>query len=320
MFYMQYLYQVNNFGSLTLLSMVCFAIQSSFNPGRAFQVYNNSMLTTITRQDYLRRHIALPQDHGSWVFLISPLLIGVFAGSSFTSASVYLIVAAFSAFLIRQPTTIVIKVISGRRPRRELGPALFWLAVYGLVGGLTLAALVLLGYPYLLYLAVPGLPVFAWHLYLVSKRAERRQLGVELVGSGVLALAAPAALWVSAGEPLVEGWLLWALVWFQSAASIVYAYLRLEQRSLAVSPARGDRMKMASRALAYSTFNLSAVTIMAVASLVPALLPLPYALQFLETVRGSFNPAIGVKPTSIGIRQLIVSSLFTVLFIITWNL
>lgn len=77
---------------------------------------------------------------------------------------------------------------------------------------------------------------------------------------------------------------------------------------------------MAGRALAYSAFNAAAVSIMAVASLVPILLPLPYALQFLETVRGSLNPAIGVKPTSIGIRQLIVSSLFTILFIVAWNL
>jgi hypothetical protein len=278
------------------------------------------MLTTLTSQGYFRRHIALPQDHGSWVFLISPLLIGLFAGSSFTSASVYLIAAAFSAFLIRQPTTIAIKVSSGRRPKRELQPALFWMALYGLVGGLSLTGLILLGYPYLLYLAIPGLPVFAWHLYLVSKRAERRQIGIELVGSGVLALAAPAALWVSAGEPLAVGWLLWVLVWFQSAASIVYAYLRLEQRSLTALPTRYERIKMAARALAYSAFNLAAVSAMAVASLVPALLTLPYALQFLETLRGSLNPAIGVKPTSIGIRQLIVSSLFTVLFIIGWNL
>jgi hypothetical protein len=278
------------------------------------------MLTTLTSQGYFRRHIALPQDHGSWVFLISPLLIGLFAGSSFMSASVYLIAAAFSAFLIRQPTTIAIKVSSGRRPKRELQPALFWMALYGLVGGLSLTGLILLGYPYLLYLAIPGLPVFAWHLYLVSKRAERRQIGIELVGSGVLALAAPAALWVSAGEPLAVGWLLWVLVWFQSAASIVYAYLRLEQRSLTALPTRYERIKMAARALAYSAFNLAAVSAMAVASLVPALLTLPYALQFLETLRGSLNPAIGVKPTSIGIRQLIVSSLFTVLFIIGWNL
>lgn len=278
------------------------------------------MLTTTTSQSLLRRHIALPQDHGSWVFLISPLLIGLFAGGSLTSASVYLIAAAFSAFLIRQPTTIAIKVYSGRRPKRELQPALFWLVVYGLIGGITLIGLVFQGFGYLLYLAIPGLPVFAWHLYLVSKRAERRQIGVELVGSGVLALAAPAALWVGVGGPQSMGWLLWALVWFQSAASIVYAYLRLEQRSLPAIPSPAGRIKMAGRALAYSAFNLAAVSIMAVASLVPALLPLPFALQFIETVWGSFNPAIGVKPTSIGIRQLIVSSLFTILFILIWVL
>jgi hypothetical protein len=77
---------------------------------------------------------------------------------------------------------------------------------------------------------------------------------------------------------------------------------------------------MSGRALAYSTFNLAVVSALTVASLVPALLFLPFGLQFLETVWGSLNPAIGVKPTSIGVRQLIVSSLFTVLFIITWNL
>jgi hypothetical protein len=278
------------------------------------------MLSTTSSQNLFRRHIALPQDHGSWVFLISPLLIGLFAGATFNTASFYMVAAAFSAFLIRQPTTIAIKVYSGRRPKRELPASLFWMAIYALTGGLTLVGLVLQGYGYLLYLAIPGLPVFAWHLYLVSKRAERRQIGVELVGSGVLALAAPAAYWVGIGEPASLGWLLWVLVWFQSAASIVYAYLRLEQRSLPALPTRAARLKMSTRALAYSTFNLVVVSALAVASLVPVLLFLPFALQFVETVWGSLNPAMGVKPTSIGVRQLIVSSLFTVLFIIAWSL
>jgi hypothetical protein len=284
------------------------------------KVYNKTMISTTTSQNLLRRHIALPQDHGSWVFLISPLLIGLFAGATFNTASFYLVAAAFSAFLIRQPTTIAIKVYSGRRPKRELQASLFWMAIYALIGGLTLVGLVLQGYGYLLYLAIPGLPVFAWHLYLVSKRAERRQIGVELVGSGVLALAAPAAYWVGIGEPASVGWLLWMFVWLQSAASIVYAYLRLEQRSLPALPTRATRLKMSARALVYSAFNLAVVSALAVARLVPVLLFLPFALQFLETVWGSFNPAIGVKPTIIGVRQLIVSSLFTVLFIITWNM
>src|SRR3990170_7528252 len=91
----------------------------------------------------LRRHIALPSDHGSWVFLFSPLLIGLFAGRSWSVASLTLIIAALSAFLIRQPVTMLVKMYSGRRPRRDLPAAWFWLGVYGLIGGLALVALVL---------------------------------------------------------------------------------------------------------------------------------------------------------------------------------
>ena len=150
---------------------------------------------------YLRRHIALPGEHGSWVFLLSPLLIGLFAGGSISIASVYLIVAAMAAFLIRQPVTIAIKAYSGRRSRRDLPAARFWMLVYAVIGLLGVAGLVVQGFAALLILALPGIPVFLWHLYLVSRRQERRQVGVEVVGSGVLALAAPAAYWVGLGPP-----------------------------------------------------------------------------------------------------------------------
>jgi hypothetical protein len=72
------------------------------------------------------RHIALPQDHGSWVFLFSPLLIGLFAGGHLSQASLLLIIAALAAFLLRQPVTIAVKVYSGRRSRRDLPAARFW--------------------------------------------------------------------------------------------------------------------------------------------------------------------------------------------------
>jgi hypothetical protein len=37
-------------------------------------------------------------------------------------------------------------------------------------------------------------------------------------------------------------------------------------------------------------------------------------------IRGVSNPAIGLKPRAIGYRQLVVSTLFTLLFIVTWRL
>ncbi|HEY5668913.1 MAG TPA: hypothetical protein VIS10_02870, partial [Anaerolineales bacterium] len=128
----------------------------------------------------------------------------------------------------------------------------------------------------------------------------------------------PAAFWVGVGEPDPSGWWLFALVWMQSAASIVYAYLRLAQRELASVPESIIRLRMGRRALLYTTFNLAWVIFFSIFRVFPPLLPLPYLLQWVETLFGTLRPAVGVKPTSIGIRQLLISTLFTVLFIMTW--
>jgi hypothetical protein len=266
-----------------------------------------------------KRVIALPQDHGSWVFLLSPLIIGLFAGQNFSTGSLALTIAAITAFLIRQPVTIATKSISGRRPRSDLPAAFFWVAIYGLILSISLAVLLALGYLFILSLAIPGLAVFAWHLVLVHKRKERGQAGVEILATGVLALSAPAAYWVSFGNYISDGWWLWILTWLQSAASIVYAYLRLEQRTLEEIPSTAEKVRLGLRPFLYTTFNLCFSGILSMINILPALIFLPYLLQWLETIWGIMNPAIGEKPTKIGIRQLIVSSLFTLFFVITWR-
>ena len=277
------------------------------------------MATTLAPRSLFRRHVALPNDHGAWVFLLSPLLVGLFAGGRWAWASGFLVVAALAAFLVRQPITIAVKAYSGRRSSDELPAARFWILVYGLIGLAAVGGLVALGFGFLLYLALPALPVFAWRLYLVSRRAERRQMGVEVVASGVLALAAPAACWVGRGYADPLGWWLWALTWFQSAASIVHAYARLEQRLLPAVPDVPARLRLALRALLVTTFNLIAVGALSLAGFLPPLLFVPYALQWAETTWGALNPAVGLRPTAIGVRQLIVSTLFTLLFIFTWR-
>lgn len=267
-----------------------------------------------------RRTISLPQDHGSWVFILSPLLIGLFLGGHFTPASLNLTIAALAAFLIRQPVTIAVKAYAGRRARNDLPAARFWMLVYGVIILLALSELIYLGFESVLLLAIPGLPVFAWHLYLVSKRAERRQTGVEILATGVLALAAPAAYWVGIGgyDPL--GWWLWLLVWLQSAASIVYAYLRLEQRGQAQGLERSERWKLGKRALLYTSFNLALSLILGWTGVLPSWIFVPYLLQWVEALWGNTHPATGMKPTAIGLRQFIVSTLWTVLFIVCWRL
>jgi len=272
------------------------------------------------------KQIAIPQDHGSWVFLLSPLLIGIFAAPHFSVATLYLILVSLSVFLLRQPITIATKAIHGRRTQRELPIARFWILIYGLAGLLSYIGLIIEGYGYIGYLGFLGIPVFVWYLYLVSKRSERRQIRMEILACGVFALSAPAAYWVGMGQSdlnlalLSTGGLLFLLTWFQSAASIVHAYLRLEQRELKIIPNMAMRIRMGKRAFLYTSFNLLTVLLLSAEKIVPALLPLPYLLQWLETIWCIIKPAINLKPTRIGIQQLIVSTIFTITFIITWNL
>ena len=293
-------------------------VRDGINPDRTERGIILTMNTL--KEKYLRKFIALPQDHGSWVFILMPLFIGFFAGKNFSIVSVYLIIAALAAFFLRQPVTIAVKAYAGRRSRADLPAARFWIVVYGSIALIMLVGLTLRGFADVLYLALPGIAIFTWHLYLVHHRDERKQAGLEVVASGALALAAPAALWVSNGGYDAQGWVLWLLVWFQSAASIIHAYMRLDHRKQAQIPARAEKIRLGRRALMYTSFNFVTTLVLGIIGWLPRYIFIPFLLQFSETLWWAFNPAIKAKPTSVGFRQLAISTLFTILFIIFWEI
>ena len=265
-----------------------------------------------------RRHVALPQDHGSWTFFLVPLIVGVFVGGRWHTTVIYLTVAAACGFLIRQPIGLLVKVAAGRRGRDVLPAATFWATIYGGVAALHVVGLVMRGFAYVLVLAVPGLLVFCWYLALLYRRAERRQRLMEILATGSIALVAPAGLWAGRGAPDLLGWWLWLLMWLQSASGIVYVYLRLEQRTLKSMPSVAERMRMGTPALAISAAGLLLTFVLGQSGVVSQWLWAPYLLQALEVLRGVRRPALGVKPAAIGVRQLFVKIVFLVLFIALW--
>jgi len=266
-----------------------------------------------------RKHYALPTEHGAWIWWIGPFVIGVAAAGAFPPELWLLLVTAFAAFLSRQPVALLVKVASGRRPASDRLPALFWASAYGTIVVLGLLGLAWLGYGrLLLLLAAPAVIVFAWHLWLVSRREERGQMGIEIVGAGVLALTAPAAFWVAGGEPSRTGWILWLLCWLQSAASIVLVYLRLDQRRWPIVPPMAQRWRAGGRALAYHLFNLLLAALLALAGWIPALIPVAFALMLADSVDGVARPAVGARPVSIGVRQLAASTLFVALVALSY--
>ena len=263
-------------------------------------------------RELFRSHVALPADHGSWALYLGPLAIGIAAGGRWQTTTFYLIVATACGFLVRQPMTLAVKAHAGRRPRDILPAARFWIGIYAAVGLLHVTGLALRGFGYVLYLAIPGVLVFTWYLWLVSRRSERRQPFMEVLAAGVMALIAPAALWAALGRPDPQGWLLWLLVWLQSGTAILYAHLRLEQRPWRERRDLGQRLRAGAPALAMSLVGI------VVAVVVDLALTVPYLVMGAEVLRGTCIPASGLKPKTIGYQLLTLSILFTLLFIVSY--
>ena len=227
-----------------------------------------------------------------------------------------LAIAALAGFLVRQPATILIKVRAGRRPSHDVRPSLAWAAVDLILLGSATAGLVAGGHSRILILAAPGLLVFAWHLWLVHRREDRGQMGIEIVGAGVLALAAPAAYWVCGGSSAGLPWLLWLLCWLQSAASIVLVYFLLSYRKLSALPPMRVRTLDGRRALLYHGFNGILASMLAMAGAVPLWMATAFLLMLLDAIAGVARPPVGRPPTVIGVRQLVASSLFVLLSVV----
>lgn len=269
-----------------------------------------------------QRQIALPSEHGSWVFVLSPLLTGLLLGRSLGQQSWLVILTVMAGFLLRQPLTVLVKVRSGRRPAKEWIPALVWSGVYACLALLGLAALTWQGNTFILWFILPALPVVAWQMWLVQRRAERRQLVLELAGSAVLAMAAPTAYWTAAGQYSKTGWLLWACLWLQTSGAILYTYLLLELRRLKHDPTPAERLRLAAPALTGNFTVLLAALLAAAVGWIAPWTPAAYALQCAEVGWGAARANRQARPNAIGLRMLILTCLVTgvlVFAFMTWK-
>jgi hypothetical protein len=269
-------------------------------------------LTVGYRPSWLRKHFAIPAEHGAWAMLLGPFAVGLGLARKLDLVVLWALLGVLLVFLARQPMIILVKALSGRRSREDARPALVWLMIYGSLALIPAALLIASDRAAMFWLVLPALPALVWQLWLVTRRAER-QMTVELAGSGALALAAPAAYLAATGRFDVAALSAWLLCWFQSAAAIVYVYMRLEQRRMSAIPTRSQQWTMGRRAVLYHAFNLAASLTLSAAHVLPPLVPLAFAAMLAEAVRGTFRPAVGVKPKILGFSQVAVTVVFVIL-------
>jgi len=276
------------------------------------------MLGLHLSSSFPRRYAALPQQHGSWALWLAPYAVGIGVSGAVRPGLVWLTLACLGAFLAVQPLTLLVKIFAGRRSRDDFAAALFWLSAWGLLTGIGCAGLALGGNAAVLLLGLAAVPVLAWQMFLVARHSERGQAGAEIVGAGTLTLAAPAACLVL-GHPAADAWRLWGLCWLQAAGAILYIYHRLEQRRRPEPPAR-QRLSRARGIVAVHLLSLSGVAALGSAGVLPRRTWLPFAFLVAEVVVGSvYLRTAGSRPAAVGLRQVFVTLLFSLLLVLTYR-
>ena len=271
-----------------------------------------------TPSRWLKRIYTLPAEHGAWALWLGPLAIGIGVAGWNDVPTLVLVLAQLFVFLSRQPLVILVKALAGRRSSSDVMPALLWFAGYATLATIFSGILIVSGYIQLLLVVLPIAPMLVWQVWLIRERSER-QMTIELAGSGMLALAAPTACYVATGVLDTKALVLWVLCWLQSAAAIVYVYLRLAQRRLDTLPSLPERWRMGRRAITYAVANLIFAGGLALAEIVPPLTPAAFAAMVVQVIGGMRTPAIGAKPQRIGLAQVGTTVIFAALIIAAYR-
>lgn len=164
----------------------------------------------------------VPHEHGAWVILYAPLVLG-FASAGLVTPLRWLLLclAVTGAFMGREAAGLLL------RKRGKAGTG-FWLGVYT---GLFLAGTLPLLFYYrvvpLVAIGAVAALLFCIHSYwLLHGRMDRSQWG-EILGVGALTLTAPAAYATATGGVTPTAWLLWAacLLYYSSSIFTVKMFL-----------------------------------------------------------------------------------------------
>jgi len=250
----------------------------------------------------------LPREHGAWVLLAAPILLGFLAAPSFSpAAAVLFVLGALAAFLVRVPLQALWAKSADRR-------ALRWLILYtALAAGSFLPLIVVLGCWKLALFAVPSVLLLAANLD--ANRSGRRFSALnEALGVMGLCLGAPAAYYAVSFELGANAWTLWVLCSVFFFGPIFHVKMAaLQHRACADHAALPGLARMRALSIAYHGLAFGAVAAWALLGGPAWPAALPFAAALLKTIgRGARAPE-RVDFRSMGYLEVAYSVLFVAL-------
>lgn len=160
----------------------------------------------------------VPHEHGAWMMLYVPLVIGLVAFRPAPLPALLLLLAVSGAFGAQNAVGLLLR-------RSVVRGTAFWLGIYSALlattGGLLLFIHDLFE---LVWIGLPAALLFAWQLWL--RRTANRRLNSsavsEVAAIGVFALTAPAAFITARGESGQIAWVVWGACVLYFTSSVFY--------------------------------------------------------------------------------------------------
>jgi YwiC-like protein len=164
---------------------------------------------SLTRTTF--RSIAIPNEHGGWMFLLEPVLIGL--GAAFSAPGLFLALAALGVFLTRHPLKLALDDYLKQRHVPRTQWAVRFALLYAFFAASTfIAALSLAQYPFWIPLLLAA-PLALSQIYLDAHKRSRELLA-ELAGAIAMG-AVVACTFLLAGLDIKLALAAWAIVGFR---------------------------------------------------------------------------------------------------------
>src|SRR5512139_464396 len=131
------------------------------------------------------KRLILPTEHGSWGFLLEPLVAGL--AIAFSTAGVWIAVMVIGAFLTRQPLKFFLLGLTGAGFREQTFAAAKYTALFGIIFAIGLAGALATAPQWSMFPFAVIAPLASYQIFIDLSR-KSRDLIPELTGAVAMAL------------------------------------------------------------------------------------------------------------------------------------
>ncbi len=244
------------------------------------------------------RNIALPEEHGSWGFVLEPLILSLIVGWS--KPGLFLALASFLLFLAHQPIRIILNKKKNLLLRKKAGGIFFlYLALAGLFLGIVYqSADHYLLYPFLLALLLMG----GFLLFELSGKA--RVITSEIIATVSIGFIAVAIVLLS-GWSEVKAWAYFFLLLNRAVPTVLFIHERINVVR---------KQKVNKRIpITVAVIGIAVALYLSIQNLIPKLALLGIVVLIARIIAGFTKPMLKLTLKQAGILEFIYGILFVLI-------